>query len=66
MTIVMPPALDVSVGLSSANILKVDINYITKDNIVYGGSVGVRPGKTVIGNLSFASSLSRIQCSFHF
>ena len=58
MTIVMPPALDVSVGLSSANILKVDVNYITKDNIVYGGSIGVRPGKTVRGNIPSDASIN--------
>ena len=58
MTIVMPPALDVSVGLNSANILKVDVNYITKDNIVYGGSVGIRPRTKVIGNIPADASIN--------
>ena len=47
MTIVMPPAFDVSLGFSSTNLLKVDVNYITKDEIVYGGAVGIRPRKVI-------------------
>ena len=45
-TIVAPPAIDVSVGLSNSHIFKVDLNYITKDEIVYGASIGFRPYKT--------------------
>jgi hypothetical protein len=45
MTIVSPPAFDVSLGLSNSNIVKLDINYITKDGIVYGGAIGIRPYK---------------------
>ena len=58
MTIIMPPAFDVSIGLNSAKILKVDVNYITKDNIVYGGSVGIRPRKVVLGNLPADASIN--------
>jgi hypothetical protein len=47
MTIVAPPAFDVSLGLTNTHIFKVDFNYITKDEIVYGGSVGIRPFKMV-------------------
>ncbi len=43
MTIVTPPAFDVSMGLSSSNIVKLDVNYITKDEIVYGGAIGYKP-----------------------
>lgn len=49
LTIIIPPALEVSIGLGLfdpnllKNILKVDVCYITKDEIVYGGSIGVIP-----------------------
>lgn len=46
MRIVTPPAFDVSLGLSNSNIVKLDINYITKDEIVYGGAIGIRAYKT--------------------
>lgn len=39
------PAFDVSVGYSSLNIVKFDVNYITKSSIVYGGSFGFRTNK---------------------
>lgn len=42
LTIVSPPAFDVSVGMSNTRIVKVDVNYVTRDEIVYGGSVGAR------------------------
>jgi len=42
LTIVTPPAFDLSVGLSNTNIAKFDINYITQDEIVFGGSVGFK------------------------
>jgi len=45
MTIITPPAYDLSLGYSSSNIVKLDINYITKDEIVYGGAIGFRPSK---------------------
>ncbi|MDP4292534.1 MAG: hypothetical protein Q8908_15755 [Bacteroidota bacterium] len=46
MTIVTPPAFDVSIGFSNTHQLKVDLNYITQDEIVYGGAIGFRPYKT--------------------
>jgi hypothetical protein len=46
MTIVTPPAFDVSIGLSNTNIYKLDFNYISQDEIVYGGAIGVRPNNT--------------------
>ena len=46
MTIITPPAFDVSMGMSNSHIFKVDFNYITKDEIVYGGSIGIKPYKT--------------------
>src|ERR1035437_7677153 len=46
MTIVTPPAFDVSIGMSNTHLLKFDLNYITKDEIVYGASIGFRPLKT--------------------
>ena len=46
MTIVTPPAFDVSIGMSNTHIFKFDLNYITKDEIVYGASVGFKPFKT--------------------
>jgi len=48
MTIVTPPAFDVGIGLSNAHIFKVDVNYITKNEIVYGGSIGARLDKPKI------------------
>ena len=42
LTIVTPPAFDLSLGISNTNIFKFDVNYITQDEIVYGGSVGVK------------------------
>ena len=45
MTIVTPPAFDVSLGLSNSHILKADFNYITKDEIVYGASMGFLSNK---------------------
>ena len=41
-TIITPPAFDVSVGMSNSRILKVDLNYITQDEIVYGGAIGFK------------------------
>jgi hypothetical protein len=46
LTIVKPPAFDVSIGLSNTDIYKVDVNYITQNEIVYGGAIGVRLFKT--------------------
>ncbi len=43
MTIFTPPAYDFSIGFSNNNIMKFDVNHITQDEIVYGGSIGVRP-----------------------
>ena len=49
--IVTPPALEISVGLGlfdnnlMKNVLKVDVNYITECEIVYGFSMGVIPDK---------------------
>jgi hypothetical protein len=48
MTILTPPAFEVGVGLSNAHIFKVDVNYITKNEIVYGGSFGARLSKSKI------------------
>ena len=48
MTIVTPPAFDVGIGYSNAHIFKVDVNYITKNEIVYGGSIGARFDKPKI------------------
>jgi len=45
LTIITPPAFDVSLGFSSSNIVKLDVNYITKDEIVYGGAIGYKPFK---------------------
>jgi hypothetical protein len=48
---VSTPAFDVSIGIglidanTMKNIMKVDFNYITKSNFVYGGSIGIRPHK---------------------
>jgi len=58
LTIVMPPAFDVSIGISNANIVKVDVNYITKNEFVYGGSVGIRPRKVAIGNIPADASIN--------
>ena len=52
MTIMTPPAFDVSFGLSNTHILRAEINYITKDEIVFGGSVGLRPDKIRLSNLN--------------
>ena len=46
LTILTPPAFDVSLGLSNTNIIKLDVNYITQDNIVYGCAVGIKSGKS--------------------
>jgi hypothetical protein len=48
LTIVKPPAFDIGIGLSNAHIFKVDVNYITHNEIVYGGSFGVRLNKPKI------------------
>jgi hypothetical protein len=45
LTIITPPAFEVSLGFSNTHILKAEIDYITKDEIVYGVSVGIRPDK---------------------
>lgn len=45
MTIIKPPAFEVSLGLSNIHMIKADFNYITKNEIVYGGSFGIRPFK---------------------
>jgi hypothetical protein len=42
LTIVTPPAFDISLGISNTNIFKFDVNYITQDEIVYGCSVGIK------------------------
>jgi hypothetical protein len=45
LTIITPPAVGLSVGYSNTNILNVEIDYITKDELVYGVSMGIRPNK---------------------
>jgi hypothetical protein len=50
LTIITPPAFDLSLGFSNTHILKAEVNYITKDEIVYGVSVGIRPDKSKILN----------------
>jgi len=52
MTIITPPAFNVSFGISNTYILKAEINYIMKDEIVCGGSVGLRPDKIRLSNLN--------------
>ena len=48
LTIVTPPAFDIGIGLSSDHIFKVDVNYITEKEIVYGVSIGARYDKPKI------------------
>jgi hypothetical protein len=43
MTIIKPPAFEVSIGISNSHMIKADVNYITKNEIVYGGSFGLLP-----------------------
>jgi hypothetical protein len=51
LTIVKPPAFDIGIGLSNAHILKVDVNYITENEIVYGGAFGFRLNKPKISDV---------------
>lgn len=43
MTIIKPPAFEVSLGMSSSHMIKTDLNYITKNEVVYGVSFGILP-----------------------
>lgn len=43
LTIIKPPAFEVSIGMGSSHMIKMDLNYITKNEVVYGGSFGILP-----------------------
>ena len=45
LTIFDPPAVGIDLGYNQLHILKLDVNYLTQDEIVYGISAGIKPYK---------------------
>jgi hypothetical protein len=52
MTIIKPPAFEVSIGMSNSHMIKTDLNYITKNEVVYGVSFGILPYHPTISMLN--------------
>lgn len=50
MEVIQPPALEVSMGYTTTNIVTIDLNYVFKCGLVLGSSGGIRPYNSMTGS----------------